>query len=138
MYALDLNRPILERLLQADHSERPDALAKAPRRGRFTWIANKTAIGTGDTRMEVYPMRGENGERMLTAYFPAVKLLYTSDNIMPGRSGGFSMPETLVEVREAVKRERLDVERIFGVHIGPTPWSAIEAAISSASSLPAR
>ena len=138
VYALDLNRPILERLLKADHSDRPDALAKAPRSGKFTWISNKTTIGTSDTRMDVYPMRGENGERMLMAYFPALKLLYTSDNIMPGRSGGFSMPETLVEVRDAVKRERLDVERIFGVHVGPTPWSAIEAAISSASSSPAR
>jgi glyoxylase-like metal-dependent hydrolase (beta-lactamase superfamily II) len=138
VYALDLNRPILERLLKADHSERPDALAKAPRPGRFTWISGKTSIGTGDTRMDVYPMHGENGERMLMVYFPALKLLYTSDNIMPGRSGGFYMPETLVEVRDAVTRERLDVERIFGFHIGPTSWSAIEAAISSAASSPAR
>jgi glyoxylase-like metal-dependent hydrolase (beta-lactamase superfamily II) len=134
IYALDLNRPILERLLKADHSERPDALAKAPRPPQITWIANRTALGAGDTRMEIYPMRGENGERMLMVYFPALKLLYSSDNIMPGRGGGFFMPQTLVEVREAVQREGLDVERIFGFHIGPTPWSAVERAISAAAS----
>ena len=133
IYALDLNQPILERLLKADHSARPDALAKAPKAPRFTWVSGKSVVGDGDTRMEIYPLRGENGERMLMVYFPALKLLYTSDDIMPSRGGGFFMPQTLIEVREAIKRERLQVDRIFGFHIGPTPWSAIEAAIASSS-----
>jgi len=133
VYALDLNQPILERLLKADYAAHPDALAKAPKTARFTWVSGKTAIGTGDTRMELYPIRGENGERMMMAYFPASKVLYTSDEIQPQRGGGFFMPELLLEVKDAIKRERLAVDRIFGFHIGPTPWSEIEAAIASAS-----
>ena len=133
VYALDLNQPILERLLKADYAAHPDALAKAPKAARFTWVSGKTAIGTGDTRMELYPIRGENGERMMMAYFPASKVLYTSDEIQPQRGGGFFMPELLLEVKDAIKRERLAVDRIFGFHIGPTPWSEIEAAIASAS-----
>jgi len=31
-----------------------------------------------------------------------------------------------------VTRYRLDVDRIFGMHIGPTPWSEIEATIAKA------
>ena len=42
------------------------------------------------------------------------------------------MPQLLLEVRDAVRRERLDVDRIFGFHIGPTPWADIEAAIAKA------
>jgi uncharacterized surface protein with fasciclin (FAS1) repeats len=133
VYALDLNQPILERLLEADYSAKPDALAKAPKPARFTWVSGKTVIGTGDTRLELYPIRGENGERMMMGYFPALKLLYTSDEIQRMRNGTFFMPELLLEVRDAIRREHLDVDRIFGFHVGPTPWSEIEAAIASAS-----
>jgi hypothetical protein len=133
IYALDLNQPILERLLESDYSAHPDALARSPRPARFTWVSARTVVGSGDTRLELYPVRGENGERMMVAYFPALKLLYTSDEIQRQRSGGFFMPEYLLEVKDVMARERLVVERIFGFHAGPTPWSEIEAAIASAS-----
>src|SRR5262249_11034513 len=131
IYACELNRPILERLLKADYSAHPDALAKAPRPAKFTWVTEKTVIGSGDTRVEIYPAHGENGERMLFAYLPSSRLLYSSDDIQHDRTGDFFMPEYLFEVREAVKRDGLAVDRIFGMHIGPTPWSEIEAAISA-------
>jgi hypothetical protein len=83
--------------------------------------------------MELYPIRGENGERMMAAYFPALKLLYTSDEIQRQRGGGFFMPELLLEVRDMVRREHLDVDRVFGFHIGSTPWAEIEAEIAKAS-----
>jgi hypothetical protein len=132
VYALDLNRSILERLLEADYSAHPDALAKSPRRARFTFVSSKTSIGAGETRIDLYPLRGKNGERQMAAYFPALKLLYTSDEVQPQRGGGFFMPEYLLEVRDLVRREHLEVEKIFGFHAGLTPWSAIEAAISAA------
>src|SRR5262249_22078395 len=133
VYACDLNRPILERLLKADYSTHPDALARAPRAAKFTWVSEKTVIGSGDTRIEIYPAHGENGERMLVAYLPAARLLYTSDDIQPMRNGSYFMPEYLFEVREAVRRHHLDVDRIFGMHAPVTPWSAIEGAIAEAS-----
>ncbi|HTM24122.1 MAG TPA: hypothetical protein VL225_02960 [Vicinamibacterales bacterium] len=132
VYALDLNRPILERLLKADYGSTPDALAKAPRAAKFTWVSGKTVIGEGAMRIEIYPAHGENGERMLFAYLPSLKLLYSSDDIQKQRTGEYFMPEYLSEVRDAVTRYRLDVDRIFGMHIGPTPWSEIEATIAKA------
>ena len=133
VYGLALNQPILERLLKADYASNADALAKSPKPARFTWVSGKTTIGSGDSRIELYPIRGENGERMLMAYFPAIRLLYTSDEIQRQRDGQFFMPEFLFEVKDAIARERLDVVRVFGVHVGATPWSEIEAAIASAS-----
>ncbi len=138
VYACDLNRPILERLLRADYSAHPDALAKSPRAASFTWVTAPTTIGTGDTRVEIYPAHGENGERMLFAYLPGAKLLYSSDDIQRMRDGTFFMPEYLFEVREAVRRHHLEVDRIFGMHVGPTPWSVIESAIAAATAGPAR
>ena len=133
VYGLDLNQPILDRLLKANYGAKPDALAKAPKPARFTWVSAKTALGTGDTRMELYPVRGENGERMLAAYFPAHRLLYTSDEIQRQRAGGFFMPQLLLEVRDLIQREHLDVDRVFGMHIGSIPWSEVDAAIAKAS-----
>jgi hypothetical protein len=133
IYALDLNQPILERLLKADYSSMPDALAKTPRAPHFTWVSNRTVIGSGERRIELYPARGENGERMMFAYFPARRLLYTSDDIQYVRPGEFFMPEYLAEVRDAVAREHLQVDRVFGMHIGSLTWSEIEAAIDKAS-----
>jgi hypothetical protein len=95
-------------------------------------VSQKTVLGSGDTRVELYPIREENGERMVAAYFPSARLLYTSDEIMHDRNGEFFMPEYLVEVRDVIAREHLAVERIFGMHIGETPWSTIEAAIAKA------
>lgn len=43
------------------------------------------------------------------------------------------MPELLLEVRDAVQRERLTIDRAFGVHVGAIAWSEIEAAITAAS-----
>lgn len=134
VYACDLNRPILERLLKADHTAHPDLLTTAPRAATFTWVAGKTSIGDGDSRIDIYPAHGENGERMLFVYLPSRKLLYSSDDIQRDRTGEFFMPEYLFEVRDAVRRYRLDVDRIFGMHIGPTGWAEIEAAIQKASS----
>jgi hypothetical protein len=69
---------------------------------------------------------------MMAAYFPALKVLYSSDEIMRQRDGSFFMPEFLLEVRDLIQREHLQVDRVFGMHIGSIPWSEIEAAIAKA------
>jgi hypothetical protein len=132
VYAVDLNRPILVRLLAADYGQRPDRLATAPRKPDFHWISTKTTIGSGDTQVVIYPAGEENGERMLFVYLPALKLLYTADEIQPRQGGSFFMPEYLQEVQDVITREGLAVDRIFGMHAPPTPWSAIQAALAAA------
>lgn len=132
VYALDLNRPILERLIAAPYGDKPDRLARAPKAAVFTWISARTVIGSGETRVELYPIRGENGERMMMAYFPVPKLLYSSDEIMHGRTDEFFMPEYLLETRDAIRREALAVDRVFGMHLPVTAWADIEAAITKA------
>ena len=132
VYAMDLNRPILERLVAADYSSQPDALAKSPRPANFHWISAKTTIGTGATQVVLYPARHENGERMLFAYLPQLKVLYTADEVQRMRSGSFFMPEYLQEVKDVIAREGLVVERVFGMHTPPTAWADIEAALAAA------
>ena len=68
------------------------------------------------------------------AYLPAHRVLYTSDELQKLPSGEYFMPQYLVETRDAIQREKLAVDRVFGMHLVVTPWPEIEAAISKASS----
>ncbi len=129
IYALDVNRPILERVLNAPHTFQPDLLQTRPRKPNFKFVSGKTVLGSGPNMLEIYPIRTETGERMLMVYFPAHKLLYGSDLIQKRRDGSFFMPEYLSEVMQAVAREKIVVDNIFAFHSDILPWSEITSAV---------
>jgi hypothetical protein len=136
IYALDLNVSILTRFIEAKHTLAPDRLEKAPKAPIFKPVSAKTVIGSGDTRIELFPAHGEIGERMMLAWFPGAHVLYSSDFIQrnqPGRGAPFFMPKMLMEVQTAAEREGVTgIERVFGMHLAPTPWSEVLAAIAAA------
>ncbi|MEZ5318059.1 MAG: MBL fold metallo-hydrolase [Vicinamibacterales bacterium] len=135
VHALDLNVAILSRLVEAPHAQSPDTLETAPRKPEFRPVSRPTTLGSGETRMELIPVRGEMGERMMLIWFPGLDVLYSSDLIQhsgPGPDAPFFMPEMLMEVATAVHREQLTPSRVFGMHLTPTPWTAITAAIDAA------
>lgn len=105
------------------------SLTKGGRPPRFVPVGVKTTIGAGDDRIELYPVGGPYAERMLMAYFPATKLLYGADLVFMNRgpdgkpSGGFLITPA-EDLRAAVAREKLDVDRLFCVqNYGPFAWS---------------
>ena len=133
IYAFELTRPLLARLLDAPHALRPDAWERRrqaePRAAAdIRPVVGRTPIGAGPNRIELYPVRGEGSERMVMAYFPGRKLLYASDLIQPLPDGGFYNPVYLVEIVAAVAREKLAVDTVFAMHAGPTPWADVSAA----------
>jgi hypothetical protein len=132
VYALDLNRPILERLLAAPRTLNPDLLARAPRKPRFQIVSAKTNIGTGANRLELYPIRTETGERMMMIYFPEHRLLYGSDLLQKMPNGSFFMPQYVSEVMAAAEREKLSVDRVFAMHMDAMNWTDVGAAVLKA------
>ncbi len=132
IYALDLNRPILDRMMASTHLTFPDALQQKPRKANFKIVSKKTVVGTGANRLEIYPIRSESGERMVMVYFPEHKLLYGSDlvQIMPDKS--FFMPQYISELTEAAERENLTVEKVFAMHAASLPWTTLTAAVEKA------
>lgn len=141
IYGLDLNQPILNRMLDAPHRLSPDAWEQAkaldPRlKARLVPVGGKTVIGTGPNRLELYPIRGQSGERMLMAYFPEHRLLYGSDLVQGNPRGGFLMPIYLLDLAKAVTREGLQVDTVFAMHLGPTPWSQVLEAAAAAQNPP--
>jgi glyoxylase-like metal-dependent hydrolase (beta-lactamase superfamily II) len=129
IYALDLNRTILEKLFRAPHGLQPDALTLHPKRPKVVYVAAKDRIGSGSNVIELIPMRTVTGERQMVIYLPERKLLYSSDAFQRSSSGEFFLPQTLSEVVDVVQREGLQVDTDVGMHLGPTPWEAIRKAV---------
>lgn len=129
VYALDLNRPILERMLNSPRKIHPDTLETNRRKANFHIVSAKTIIGDGPNRIEVYPIRGESSERMLMVYFPQHGLLYGSDLIQKRPDGTFFMTQYLSELADAVKNENLNVKSVFAMHAEMLPWTEITSAM---------
>ena len=129
VYILDLNQPLLERLVSAPHKLHPDLLEQSPKEPDWRIVSGKLVLGSGPNRVELYPLRGASTERQYMAYFPEHKLLYASDTLSLNDDGSLYDPELMREVMEAVKREGLQVRAVFAMHQGPTPWSQVLALV---------
>jgi len=131
IYALDLNRPVLERLIAAPHRMQPDDLEQRFQAAHFTFVGKPMPLGTGVNRLELVPYRTATGERQMMVYFPERKLLYTSDLFAPDGNGGWFTPEYLHEAIGAIEREHLAPRTTFGMHYGATPYRSIVNALQS-------
>jgi hypothetical protein len=132
VYILDLNKPLLDRLMASPRHQQPDLLAQSPRHANWRIVAGKTEVGTGVNRMELYPLRGASTERQYMVYFPEQRLLYASDTLTLNDDGSLYDPELMREVIEAVKRENLSVATVFAMHQGPVPWNQVTALVEKA------
>jgi hypothetical protein len=132
VYALDLNRPILERLLSAPHSMRPDDLQRHPRKAHFAWVSAPTTVGDGPNRLTIYPYRTITGERQMMVYFPEHRLLYTSDLFSQADSpDDWFTPQYLHEAIGAIDRYGLRPQTIFGMHYDAVPYQKIVDALKT-------
>ncbi|MGB6306394.1 MAG: MBL fold metallo-hydrolase [Steroidobacteraceae bacterium] len=127
VYILDLNRPLLDRMMSAPHTQEPDALQKAAHGKTPHWkiVSSKQEVGGGANRMELYPLRGASTERQYMVYFPEHHLLYASDTLAINDDGSLYDPELMHEVAQAVKRENLIVDTVYAMHQGPMPWEKV-------------
>jgi hypothetical protein len=134
VYILDLNRPLLEQLIQAPHTLDPDALQKSQPRKAPDWmiVSRRVEIGSGPNRIELYPLRGASTERQYMVYFPEHHLLYASDTLVLNDDGTLYDPELMTEVAQAVTREKLSVETVFAMHQGATEWNTVLRLIGKA------
>lgn len=121
---LDLNQTIVQRICASIHKSMPDELALHPAKPRLRLVRKPLTIGQGPNRMMIYPIGGQGSERMMIVYFPAHRLLYGSD-LLQRQGNGFFFPSYPKELVEAVVREKLDVETVFGEHLSPTPWKVV-------------
>lgn len=132
IHAFGLNHQLLQRIIDAPRTRRPDRLAGFRQaEPQLLAVGDGDVLGDGPNRAVLYPLRGEGGERMVAVWFPEHRLLYSSDLIQPGPGGDFFMPSYLADVEALVEREGLEPETVFGMHLGSTPWSEVTAALAA-------
>ena len=138
VYILDLNRSLLDRMIEAPHTIEPDALERAtPRRPpAYRIVAGKELIGSGPNRMELYPLRGASTERQYVVYFPEHRLLYASDTLALNDDGSLYDPELMREVLSVVEAASLKVETVFSMHQEPMPWEKVTSLVRAAATAP--
>ena len=129
IYVLDLNRPIVERLLAAPHTMAPDALQRNPREAELRVVSKETTIGHGANRIELVPLRSATGERQMLAWMPGPRLMYTSDLVQPMGDGAWYAPEMLLELRRRFSAGHYRPAHCFGMHYGMTKWDDMRKAL---------
>lgn len=134
VYILDLNQPLLDRMMAAPHALEPDPLqleasGQAP---RWKIVSGKTEVGSGANRVVLYPLRGASTERQYMVYFPEHRLLYASDTLVLNPDHSLYDPELMREVAQAAAREGLGVDTVFAMHQGPTPWKQVISLLDEA------
>lgn len=131
VYYAEGNLPLLQKLMKAEFKTHPDKQEKLQKPIISKAVSEKTKIGKGKNRMIIYPIRTEGSEGMLMIYFPEYKLLYTSDMVQGISSEGTPyFKEYWLEILQAIDREQLEVEKIFGMHQLPVKLSELKKALS--------
>lgn len=134
VYILDLNQPLLDRMVAASHTLDPDPLAATKKTPRWKIVSGKTEIGSGENRFQLFPIRGASTERQYMVYFPQHRLLYASDTMVVNPDKTLYDPELMREVEQAVEREHLSVDKVYAMHQGPVAWSEVVSMIEKAMS----
>nr|WP_199044709.1 hypothetical protein [Dyella sp. ASV24] len=123
VYALDLNRPLLERMVAASHHLHPDLLDTQPKQAHWNTVAGPLPLGQGANRVVLYPLHGASTERQYMVYFPERHLLYASDTLALSGKDTLYDPQLMHEVVQAVEREHLSVDTVYSMHQGPLAWA---------------
>jgi hypothetical protein len=132
IYVLDVNKPLIDSALKAPHISHPDDLARFRRAGKLIAVSKPTTVGTGASRIVLYPIRSATGQMMMT-WLPDSHILYTAEMAQPlGPNHTFLFPQSLWELMESVNSYRLPVQKIIGMHMSPTPWSALVKTVDAA------
>jgi hypothetical protein len=132
IYLRDANRSTVERILNSPHTLVSDELSAHPVKPIIHAVSDRTVIGHGKNAVVVMPI-WLGFEPMVMTYIPDAHILHTGEMIQPlGPNGALLYPESLLEIRDTVLKEKLQVDRLIGMHMSPTPWSVLEAAIRDA------
>lgn len=134
IYVRSRNLPIMRDLLAASHTLVPDDLARHPGKPIIRSVSGRTVIGHGKNAIVLWPIRFAT-QPMLMTYIPDAHLLHTAEMVQPlGPNGSILFPESLIELDHSVHYAHIPTDHLtlIGMHMSPTPWSAIGQTLRAA------
>jgi hypothetical protein len=127
IYVLDKNQTRLEKFIARPRTIVPDTLAKSPRAPKLIPVADRTVIGEGNSRLEIYPIRGHGDARMMMVFFPTLGLLYGSSNDLG--SGNTSATFNSIELVGRVDSLHLPVKSYVAIHTDQIPYDQFRSVV---------
>ncbi len=140
IYGQDRNLPVLRAVLTAPHALAPDHLSQHRAKAPLRSISGPMRLGSGRNGLLILPVRyGE--QPMLMTYLAQARLLHTAEMVQPlGRDGALLYPEALLEIDRSIAEACLPTAglRLIGMHMSPTPLTALAPVIAAAAANPAK
>jgi hypothetical protein len=128
IYVLDQNSARLAQFIARPHTVMPDALSKSPRAPELRPVTDRTVIGGGPSRIELYPIRGHGDARMMMVFLPELGLLYGSSN--DAGSGGMASTFNAFELVSRVDGLGLPVKDYIAIHTEKMSWVNFRAIVA--------
>lgn len=125
--------PLLRKLLDAKHTHPNDDLQTAldakQAVGMIETYEGKHVIKEGNQTLELYAFDSVHFQPMVMAYVPGARVHFQSDLWFPG----VPLPSSpaLVQLNDAIKAAKLQVDTLVGGHGGIGPYSAMAKAIAT-------
>lgn len=132
-------RPFYEALVTRPRLVSPDALAKAPKPPQFLTYDRELVIEDATMSLHVLPIEGSaHADPFAMVYFPKQRALYEVDAFTPGAVDAKTAPPSpfAKDLRDAIVKRGLKVERILAGHGRAASLRELEAAASAAPSTP--
>lgn len=121
------NEKLLNKVIKSHHRTNPDALELNKMKPIYRFIDDKLDI----KNISLYPINGNAGSKMLMVYKHDAKWLYAADLIQKLPDNSFFMPQYLTEVENAVKSNKLEVQKVSAMHLRITKWIDIKKYLNS-------
>ena len=120
-----------DQIFKNPHSLNPDRLARMPRAPMIETMKDKRVLTDGNMVLEIHLMREQlHTEGLLMVYVPKEKMLIQADAYIP-RPGAPPLPAPsphTINLVDNVSRLKLNVDRVFHIHGGSSPYSEVLAA----------
>jgi len=124
-----------EQIFRNPHSLNPDRLARMPRPPVIETVKDKRVLTDGNMVLEIHLMKEQlHTEGLLMVYVPKDKMLIQADAYIP-RPGAPPLPAPsphTISLVDNVSRLKLNVDRVFHIHGGNSPYSELLAAAGRA------
>lgn len=128
------HEPMMRPIIEAAHTNPPDALEQAKKQntaGAIEFYEGRKTITDGDQTLELYAISGNpHVDPKVIAFVPKSGVLFQSDLFFPA-TGGPAGPEA-VHLLQSVKALKLNVKTNVGGHGGVGPFAELEKAVAAA------
>jgi len=125
IYVHKNNEELLNRIINALYISDPDSQSKLNKKPIYRFVDAKTSIESAIGPINIYPINGSAGSKMLMLEVETLKWLYAADLVQKLGDGRFFMPQYLTEIKVAIEVNNIKTRKVSAMHTLPVEWKEI-------------